>query len=112
MTKEKLQSTPEEDFTPIKDEELPVVEKRKAGRPKGATKKSVQVGVSAPRCPSCGSSDRRSPSEIRSGTVRQKIEGLFEGKPYNEILVRRRQCVCGQWLIEKTYELSKIRSAY
>lgn len=104
-------STPEEDFSPIKEKGKRVTRpkvksERKtgkpAGRPKGSTaKKTIVVRVNAPRCPTCQSSARGSYVGTAS---RERIDGIFEGKEFNLITTRRTRCRCGQVRLEKEYE--------
>lgn len=76
--------------------------KRPRGRPKGSKTQSIRVGYVAIRCPKCGSSER---GAYCGSVVRNKIDGTFNGEPYNEIVTRRARCKCGQVRIERSYEL-------
>lgn len=68
-----------------------------------ATPKLV-VPVDAPRCPTCGSSDR----EPYFGVVETEFAGLHDGLEYTHVINRRTVCKnCGQTRIDRTYENRK-----
>jgi hypothetical protein len=62
--------------------------KRKRGRPKGSkSQPKVVVEVVSERCQRCGLSDFQ---VLR--TDRRNRSGYYEGKPFNEVVIRRIRC--------------------